>query len=60
MGTVKQEDQLERIADALEAINANMSSIEQSLDLLSSVLSDSQVKNRFGSALAITGAIQQV
>lgn len=58
MGSVKTEELLERIAEALESISSNIDSMEQSLDLMSSVLSDSQVQNGIGSAIAITGMIQ--
>ena len=60
MGTVKQEDQLERIAAALEAISSTMERMEQSLDSLTSVLEDAKVENPYGSAIAITGMIQQI
>lgn len=63
MGTVKQEEQLERIADALERIAGsldNLDSMEQSLDVLSATLGDAVVKNRFGSAIAITGSIDTI
>lgn len=60
MGTIKQEEQLERIASALEAISTTLGSIDQSLDMMSDVLEDCQVKNRHGCAIAVTGAIQQL
>lgn len=55
-----QPDPLERIADALESINCTLESIDQSLELLSDALADCQVKNRCGSAIAVTGTIQQI
>lgn len=60
MGTVRQEESLDRIAKALERIADNLDSVEQSLDLLSDVVSDSVVKNNYGSAIAITGAIDTI
>lgn len=42
--------QLKRIADSLE-------NIEQSLILMSDIISDCQVKHTYGSAIAITGSI---
>lgn len=57
MGTVNQEEQLSRIADALECIAANTDSMEKSLELVSDILSDCQVKNQYNSAIAITGSI---
>lgn len=56
-------DPLERIADALESIAKsldNLDSIEQSLYLLSTVVSDCQVKNRYGSSLSIVGTVDHV
>lgn len=53
-------DTLERIADALESISNTLENIDQSLDLLSNVISDTQVKNPYGSAIAVTGAIQHL
>lgn len=53
-------DPLERIADALETISNTLESIDQSLNLMSNVLADAQVKNRYGSAIAVTGTIQQI
>lgn len=53
-------DPLERIADALESISSTLESIDQSLDLMSDVLAGAQVKNQYGSAIAVTGAIQQI
>lgn len=49
-----------RIADALESISSTLESIDQSLNLMSDVLADAQVKNQYGSAIAVTGTIQQV
>lgn len=51
---------MERIADVLEAISVTLDSIDQSLDLMSNVLADCQVKNPHGAAIAVTGAIQQI
>lgn len=56
-------DPLERIASALERIAVsldNLDSIEQSLDLLSDAVSECQVKNSFGSSIAITGSIDTI
>lgn len=53
-------DPMERIADALEAISNTLDSIDQSLDLVSDVLGDCRVKNRNGSAIAITGVVDHV
>lgn len=55
-----QPDPLERIADALESISSTLESIGQSLELMSDVLADAQVKNQYGSAIAVTGTIQQI
>ena len=60
MGTVKQEDQLERIAAALEAISRSLESIDQTLEDATEILMDCQVKNQYGSAIAVIGTIQQV
>lgn len=49
-----------RIADALEEISITLDSIDQSLDLMSDVLAECQVKSRQGNAIAVTGAIQQI
>ena len=57
---IYQPDPIERIADALEAISSSLDSIDQSLDLISDVLGDCRVKNRNGSAIAITGVIDHV
>ena len=51
---------MERIADALEAISITLDSINQSLDLMSDVLAECQVRCRHGNAIAVTGAIQQI
>lgn len=53
-------DSIERIADALESISSTLDSIDQSLDLISDVLGDCRIKNRNGSAIAITGVIDHV
>lgn len=53
-------DPLERIADALEAIGSTLDSIDQSLDLLSDVVADARVKNRYGSSISVCGTIQQL
>lgn len=53
-------DPLERIADALEAISITLDSVNQSLESISDVLEDCQVKNPHGSAIAVTGTIQQI
>lgn len=53
-------DPLERIADALEAISSTLDSIDQSLDSVADVLGDCRVKNRNGSAIAITGTVDHV
>ena len=60
MGTIRQEELLERIANALEAISTTLDSIDQSLDMISDVLGECQVKNRYGSAISVTGTIQQI
>jgi hypothetical protein len=51
---------IERIADALDRIANALESLDQSLIVLSDMLSDCQVKNTYGSALAITGSVEQV
>lgn len=48
------------IADALESISSTLESIDQSLNLMSDVLADAQVKSQYGSAIAVTGTIQQI
>lgn len=53
-------DSLERIADALEAINKTLKSIDGSLDSVSDILYSVKVENRMGSAIAVTGLIQQI
>lgn len=53
-------DPLERIADALESIGSTLEGIDQSLDLLSDVMADARVKNSYGSAIAIIGALNQI
>lgn len=60
METVNQPDLLERMADALESISSTLENIDQSLDLMSNVLADIQVKNQYGSAIAVTGTIQEI
>lgn len=60
MAPVKQQNPIERIADALESISSTLENIDQSLDLMSNVLADIQVKNQYGSAIAVTGTIQQI
>jgi hypothetical protein len=57
MGSIKQEELLERIAVALEGIDRSLANVDQSLELMSDILSDSQVKNPYGSAIAVTGPI---
>lgn len=53
-------DPLERIADALEALNATLEGIDESLKLLSDSFEDCRVKYRYGSAISITGSINQI
>lgn len=60
MGTIRQEELLERIASALEAISRTLDSVDQSLGMGADMLADCQVKNPHGSAIAVTGAIQQI
>lgn len=60
MGSVKQEEPLERIAVALEGIDRSLENVDQSLELMSDILSDSQVKNPYGSSIAVTGAINVI
>lgn len=55
-----QPDPLERIADALESISSTLESIDGSLDSLSDILYSVKVENRMGSAIAVTGFIQQI
>lgn len=59
MGTVKQEDTLERIADALEGINEELSSISSSLADLSALtdLADCITRSRGGEQFCITGNV---
>lgn len=52
--------ELKRIADTLEDIGNTLDSINQSLDMISDVLEECQVKNRYGSAISVTGTIQQI
>lgn len=51
---------LERIADALEGIDRSLANMDQSLELMSDILSDSQVKNPYGSSISVTGAINVI
>lgn len=60
MGSIKQEELLERIASALERIDRSLVNIDQSLELMSDILSDSQVKNPYNSSIAVTGAINVI
>lgn len=53
-------DPFERIADALESISSTLESLDQSLDTISDILYSVKVENRLGSAIAITGLIQQI
>lgn len=49
-----------RIADALGSISRSLESIDQTLEDATEVLMDCQVKNQYDSAIAVTGAIQQI
>lgn len=51
---------IDRIADALESISRSLESIDQSLEDATEILMDCQVKNQYGSAIAVTGTIQQI
>ena len=51
---------LERIAVALEGIERSLENVDQSLELMSDILSDSQVKNPYGSAIAVAGTINVI
>lgn len=53
-------DPLERIAGALESISRSLESIDQTLEDATEILMDCQVKNQYGSAIAVAGTIQQV
>ena len=53
MGSVKQEELLERIALALEGIDQNLSYIEESMKNISDVLEDSKIDNPRGSAISV-------
>lgn len=53
-------EEMVRLVTALEAISVTLDSIEQSLDLMSDVLAECQVKNSHGAAIAVMGAIQQI
>ena len=60
MGSIKQEELLERIAIALEGIDRSLANIDQSLELVSDVLGDSKVNGPYGSAIAVTGTINVI
>ncbi|KJJ71704.1 hypothetical protein [Clostridium sp. FS41] len=60
MKPICQPDPLERIVDALEAISSTLDSVDRSLEVISDVLADSQVKGPRGSAIAVAGNIQQI
>lgn len=60
MAPVKQQNPMERIADALEAISVTLDSIDKTLEDATEILMDCQVKNQYGSAMAVTGIIQQI
>lgn len=49
-----------RIADALESISSTLESIDQTLEDATEILMDCRVQNQYGSAIAVTGTIQQV
>lgn len=53
-------EEMVRMVTALEAISITLDSIDQSLNLMSDVLAECQVKSRQGNAIAVTGAIQQL
>ena len=53
-------DPLERIADALESISRSLESIDQTLEDATEILMDCRVQNPYGSAIAVTGTIQQI
>ena len=53
MGSVKQEEILERIALALEGIDQNLSYIEDSMKNISDAFEDSKINNPRGSAIAV-------
>lgn len=53
-------EEMVRMVTALEAISVTLDSIDQSLDLMSDVLAECQVRSRHGNAIAVTGAIQQI
>lgn len=53
-------EEMVRLVTALEAISNTLDHIDQSLDMISDVLGECQVKNRYGSAISVTGTIQQI
>ena len=57
MGTVNQEEQLARIADALEEISSSLSEISISLDSLDKTLDRCVCTNGKNSFLCITGNV---
>lgn len=57
MGTVNKEEQLERIADALEAIATTLIDIEADLDRLSDNIDSCMSRTNRGNFLCITGNI---
>lgn len=57
MGTVNQEKQLERIADALEAIATTLIDIEANLDRLSDKIDSCMSRTDRGNFICITGNI---
>ena len=57
MGAVNQEEQLARIADALESISSSLSDISISLDSLDKTLSGCTCTNGRNDFLCITGNV---